>query len=187
MGDLKQEPEDRIQKRLEEQYEGDIPKWAEDFPIDQAKDASLSRRDFIRYLSLVSLGFFTGTVGVWAKSFFEMQRKYVYNRMRIVGPDDLKVGESYVFEIPGIKEHAILVRLDQDSYVAYGQKCTHLQCPVIWKREEKILYCPCHKGYFNGESGNVLAGPPERPLPKLKLEVATDGIYFVGMERGELV
>lgn len=177
-----QEP---IEKRLKEKFK-DLPKWAEDFPIDQNKDANVSRRDFVRYLGLVSLGFFAGTSGVWIKSLMDSKQKHVYSDMKIIDKNDLKIGESYVFEVPGIKEPAILVRLGQDDFVAFGQKCTHLQCPVIWKKDEKILFCPCHKGAFNGATGDVLYGPPERPLPKLKIEVRGDEVYFTGMERGEL-
>ncbi|MCR4336350.1 MAG: Rieske (2Fe-2S) protein [Candidatus Omnitrophica bacterium] len=177
---------DPIEKRLQEKFK-EIPKWAEDFPLDHPKDANISRRDFIRYLGLVSLGFFATTLGVWVKALFKSQQVHSYTSMKIVDRDDLKIGESYVFEIAGVKEPAILVRLNQDEFVAFGQKCTHLQCPVIWKKDEKILFCPCHKGAFNGTTGDVLYGPPERPLPKLKIDVRTDGIYFVGMERGELV
>ena len=177
--------EDPIKKRLEKKY-SEIPKWAEDFPIDQGKDANLSRRDFVRYLGLVSLGFFTGTVSIWLRSLFPKSAEHA-GRMKIIDRDDLKIGESYVFAIPGAKEQAILIRLSEDQFAAFGQKCTHLQCPVIWKRDEKILFCPCHKGAFNGTTGDVLYGPPERALPKLKIEVAPDGVYCVGMERGQLV
>ena len=177
---------DPIEERLKTKYK-EIPKWAEDFPLDNKKDSDVSRRDFIRYLGLVSLGFFAGTAGVWLKSLFKVQQLHTFHRMKIIDKEDLKIGESYVFEIPNFKEPAILVRLSHDEFVAFGQKCTHLQCPVIWKRDEKILFCPCHKGAFNGATGDVLYGPPERPLPKLKLDIQPDGVYFVGMERGELV
>lgn len=175
-----------IEKRLKDKFK-EVPKWAEDFPIDQDRDSNVSRRDFVRYLGLVSLGFFAGTSGVWLKSIFDSKEKPEYRPMKIIDREDLKIGESYVFEVPGIKEPAILVRLNQDEFVAFGQKCTHLQCPVIWKKDEKILFCPCHKGAFNGTTGDVLYGPPERALPKLKIEVRADGVYFTGMERGELV
>ncbi len=177
---------DPIEKRLTEKFK-EIPKWAEDFPIDQKLDSNISRRDFIRYLGLVSLGFFTGTIGMWIKALLKGEKVHSYTSMKIVDRDDLKIGESYVFKIPGVKEPAILVRLSQDEFVAFGQKCTHLQCPVIWKNDKRIFYCPCHKGAFNGVTGDVLYGPPERPLPKLKIDVTPDGIYFIGMERGELV
>lgn len=175
---------DPIQKRLKDKFK-EVPKWAEDFPLESKKDAHVSRRDFIRYLGLVSLGFFAGTAGVWLSSLFKITPR-AFSRTKIIDREDLKIGESYVFEVSGYKEPAILLRLGQDKFVAFGQKCTHLQCPVIWKKDEKILFCPCHKGAFNAETGNVLYGPPERPLPKLKLEVQPDGIYLVGMERGEL-
>lgn len=176
--------QDPIEKRLQERYR-EVPKWAEDFPIDQNKDSNVSRRDFIRYLGLVSFGFFIGTTGVWLNSLLKITSRSL-PRMKIIDKEDLAIGESYVFEVPGFKESAILVRLNKDDFVAFGQKCTHLQCPVIWKKQEQILFCPCHKGAFNGQSGEVLYGPPERPLPKLKIEVTADGVYFVGMERGEL-
>jgi Rieske Fe-S protein len=179
---------DPIKKRLEEKYKGQVPKWAEDFPLDARKDSDVSRRDFIRYLSLVSFGFFAAIAGVWGQSFLKLRGPAsIMPRLRIIGRDDMKIGDSYVFEIPGVKEHAMLIRLSENDYAAFGQKCTHLQCPVLWKNDQKILYCPCHKGAFEGTTGNVLYGPPERPLPKLKLEIAQDGIYFVGMERGELI
>ncbi len=176
--------ENPIEKRLKNKYKV-TPKWVEDFPIDQQRDSNVSRRDFIRYLGLVSFGFFAGTAGVWLNSLFKMMPR-AFQRMKIIDKEDLKVGESYVFEVPGYKEPAILVRLNQDEFVAFGQKCTHLQCPVIWKKEEKILFCPCHKGAFNGTTGDVLYGPPERALPKLKIEVLSDGVYVTGMERGEM-
>lgn len=178
--------ENPIEKRLQEKFK-EVPKWAEDFPLDSQKDSNVSRRDFIKYLGLVSLGFFAGTFGVWVRSLFKVHESpKQMARFKIVDHDDLPVGGSYVFEVPGHKEPAILVRLNQNDYAAYGQKCTHLQCPVIWKKNEKILFCPCHKGAFSGTTGDVLYGPPERPLPKIKLEVTSDGVYFAGMERGEL-
>ncbi len=159
---------DPIEKRLKEQYK-EIPKWAEDFPLDQNRDSHVSRRDFIRYLGLVSLGFFAGTAGVWVKSWVKSQQVRSYVSKKIIDNEDLGIGEAYVFEIPNIKESAILVRLSADQFVAFGQKCTHLQCPVIWKKDEKIFFCPCHKGTFNGTTGEVLYGPLERALPKLKI------------------
>ena len=177
---------DPIKERLEKKFK-EIPKWAEDFPLDNQKDVNISRRDFIRYLGLVSAGFFIGTAGIWLKSLWGTSPRVSWGRIKIIDKEDLKVGESYVFQIPGIKQPAILVRLSPEKFVAYGQKCTHLQCPVIWKKDENVLFCPCHKGAFKVESGDVLAGPPERPLPKLRIEVSGQEVYFAGMERGELV
>ncbi len=173
------------QERLKDKFKG-TPKWSEDFPLQNKEDSSVSRRDFIRYLALVSFGFFAGTLGVCGKTIFKNMGHAKPFRKRIIAKDDIKIGESYVFAVEGYEEPAILVRLDEDRFVAFGQKCTHLQCPVIWKKDEKILFCPCHRGAFNGETGDVLYGPPERALPKLKIEIVSGDVYCVGFERGEL-
>jgi len=171
-----------IEERLAKKFKT-IPKWAEDFSVEIEEDAKIARRDFIRFLFLVSAGLFTGTVGVLIRSIFRKKKKVVESKpVKIMEEEDIGIGDSYVFEIPETKEPAILVRLARDHYVAYSQKCTHLQCPVLWKKEETKLFCPCHKGAFSIETGEVLYGPPERPLPQVKLAVKKDGIYYVGME-----
>ncbi len=171
---------DPIRERLTQNQE--LPKWAEDFPVDAKADGHVARRDFIRFLFLVSLGLFTGTAGVLAKSWWS--QKYPPAEpapFRIIGRDDLAVGGSYVFMLPEKKEPIILIRLADKEYVAYSQKCTHLQCPVIWRQDESKILCPCHHGAFDVKTGGVLYGPPERPLPAAKIGIRPDGIYFEGM------
>ncbi|MDE2026921.1 MAG: ubiquinol-cytochrome c reductase iron-sulfur subunit [Candidatus Omnitrophica bacterium] len=174
-----------IQKRLKKKF-GDMPKWAEDFSIEATQDKEISRRDFIRFLGLVSLGLFTGTLGILVRSLFFHSEGNTLTCVKISG-NDLSIGESRTFTIPGKREPGILVRLSENRYVAYGQKCTHLQCPVLWKKEENKLMCPCHNGAFDVTDGHVLYGPPERPLPVLDVEARSDGIYFMGIKSGMLV
>ena len=170
-----------VTERLAKKFKS-IPKWAEDFSVDSLEDTDISKRDFIRFLSLVSFGLFTGMLGVFLKSFFHRQRAPVGPMpAKIIDRNDLGIGDSYVFQIPGRREPAILVRLGENQYVAYSQKCTHLQCPVMWRREESRLVCPCHKGAFSIQTGAVLYGPPERALTQIKLVIRPDGIYCVGV------
>jgi len=176
---------DEPQKRLTEKFK-ELPKWAEDFSIEAKQEKDVSRRDFIRFLALVSFGLFTGTAGVYLRSLFGGHEP-VLNDTKIAEINDLAVGESRSFTIPGRKEPGILVRLGEKEYVAYGQKCTHLQCPVLWKKDEHKLICPCHNGAFAVEDGRVLYGPPERPLPQLEVEQRADGVYFVGVKSGMMV
>jgi Rieske Fe-S protein len=51
---------------------------------------------------------------------------------------------------------------------------------VLWEEREEALVCPCHDGRFSAVTGEVLAGPPPRPLPRIDLEERDDGIYAVG-------
>ena len=41
------------------------------------------------------------------------------------------------------------------------------------------MHCPCHEGLFDAATGNVLAGPPIRPLPLIQLARQNGIIYAV--------
>lgn len=60
---------------------------------------------------------------------------------------------------------------------AFSAVCTHLGCIVRWESGMEHLYCACHGGMFNRE-GQVVGGPPPRPLPSYPVEVR-DGHVFV--------
>ena len=47
--------------------------------------------------------------------------------------------------------------------VAFSQQCTHLSCAVVPQPEQNRLFCPCHEGAFDLQSGRPIAGPPNRP------------------------
>lgn len=48
--------------------------------------------------------------------------------------------------------------------------CTHLGCGVSWSAERKAFLCPCHGGVYAAD-GQVIAGPPPRPLTRLPFVV----------------
>lgn len=48
--------------------------------------------------------------------------------------------------------------------------CTHTACQVAWEPDREIYRCACHEGFFDAD-GQVLAGPPERPLRRLPVRV----------------
>jgi Rieske Fe-S protein len=68
------------------------------------------------------------------------------------------------------------------ALVAYGQQCSHLSCAVVPAPEQDRLRCPCHNGFFEIREGRPVAGPPRRPLPRIKLEVRGGVIYATGVE-----
>jgi len=74
----------------------------------------------------------------------------------------------------------ILVRTADGAYHAYGQKCTHLSCPVYYAREHQRLECPCHEGAFDAATGNVLYGPPPRPLDAIEVEMRDGQVWATG-------
>jgi len=102
------------------------------------------------------------------------------NRVKIADLADIKKGDSLNFNYPSEEEPAILVHTKAGELKAYNNKCTHLQCPVFYEHEQEVLLCPCHRGFFDLNNGHPLAGPPQRELPLIELEVENDIVYAVG-------
>ena len=66
---------------------------------------------------------------------------------------------------------AILVNTPEGKLVALTAVCTHLACTVRFEAETETLFCPCHNGRFD-LGGNVLSGPPPRPLETFAVTVS---------------
>lgn len=156
------------------------PLWQQDFPINRGEELNNSRRQFLKFLGLTSLAFFTGTLGVAIKALFEDRRTEGLPAVRIASLASVPEGGSVNFHYPDESYPAILVHLPGGKLVAYEQRCTHLLCPVLYEHERGRLFCPCHEGVFDPETGERTAGPPPRPLNKIKLDVRGGDIYAVG-------
>lgn len=63
------------------------------------------------------------------------------------------------------------------NFVVYSRVCSHLGCLVRWDEGKDQFFCPCHGAVFDS-TGNVVAGPPPRPMDKLPVKVE-DGILYV--------
>ena len=72
----------------------------------------------------------------------------------------------------------LIVRRDESHYYALASTCTHSHaCHVTWDPTREQLICPCHRGIFDLQ-GNVVAGPPPRPLEAREV-VVRDGNVLV--------
>lgn len=157
------------------------PKWRHDFPVDAGREDDIERRDFIKFMVLVSGAFATGHVWILAKD--RVQREHCpLPEQAIARVADVKVGSAYSFNYPGPDDPCLLVRADEQTFLAYDQKCTHLSCAVLPRVEERTLECPCHHGSFDLMTGRPTAGPPRRPLPRIVLEVRNGTVYAKGVE-----
>ena len=70
-----------------------------------------------------------------------------------------------------------IYRETEDLVKAYSNICTHLACRVNWIEDEEIYFCPCHDGGFNID-GEVVAGPPPRPLFEYETKVEDDTLFI---------
>ena len=157
------------------------PVWLRDFPHTSAGEDAVSRRLFTRYLIGASGVFAASTLGaaVWTS----LRDLDAGEPAPIIGLADLAEGDVHLFRYPGPDDPAILIHLAGGALVAYSQKCTHLGCVVFYEPEEADLVCPCHEGIFDPTTGDPTAGPPERPLPVIALEVRDDTVWALGIRR----
>ena len=83
-------------------------------------------------------------------------------------------------ELGGTKNEA-------SAFRAYSMVCLHLWC--LWKywpdEGRKRGECPCHGSMYDPITGTAYVGPasvqasPSNTLPKLTLEVASDGLIYI--------
>ncbi|MGD9997527.1 MAG: ubiquinol-cytochrome c reductase iron-sulfur subunit [Ilumatobacteraceae bacterium] len=158
------------------------PVWRQDFPLTSAGEDEVTRREFVRYLVLASGGFAAGGVAIatWSslRSINEGEPR------AIVALADVPEGTAHLFDYPTSADPAILVHLPGGELRAFSQQCTHLGCVVYYQPDTGEMECPCHEGHFDAESGDVVSGPPQRPLGRIDVEVR-DGTVWALAARGE--
>lgn len=152
-----------------------------EFPYERDEEAQVTRREFCNFLGVTSAALFVGAAGFGGKAALDARRTETFVPVKIEGAQVLVPGTSLNFRYPTERDSAILVRTLDGSYHAFGQKCTHLSCPVYFAREHQRLECPCHEGAFNAQTGDVLYGPPPRPLDAVSLDVRENGeVWAIG-------
>jgi len=157
------------------------PKWRRDFPIDSDQDDYVSRRELVKFIVLTSGALAAGQVWLLLKSLLE-QGFAVTPAVAIAAVDELPIGGAKTFEYPAGSSPRLLVRTGEAAFVAYDQQCTHLLCPVVPVFDQGRLHCPCHNGSFELATGRPVAGPPQRPLPRVTLDVRGRTVYATGIE-----
>ncbi len=157
------------------------PRWRQDFPIEQAKDHYVARRDFTKFMVLISFAFGVGQVWIGVQNWLRRRQGEPPVR-EITTVDQLAVGAALQFHYPTDGDNALLLRLDEQTFVAYRDQCTHLMCAVRPRFDTGQLHCPCHEGFFEMATGRAIKGPPRRPLPQVTLKISGGVIYATGVE-----
>jgi cytochrome b6-f complex iron-sulfur subunit len=85
---------------------------------------------------------------------------------------DFKVGEVIYFR----KERTFIQR-EEGGFLALSAVCPHLHCVVNWNQMLRKFECPCHGAKFN-QYGEVLEGPPPRPLDLYELQIVDEKLVI---------
>jgi Rieske Fe-S protein len=154
------------------------PKWRRDFPFTAAGEEEVTRREFVRYLTVGSVGAALGST--WLAASAQLREPVEREELEVVALDDIPVPGSYLFRYPTEDDPAILIRPTSDELHGYSQRCTHLACVVYYEDDEQELICPCHDGHFDAADGRNISGPPQRPLNRIDLDIRDGVVWAVG-------
>jgi Rieske Fe-S protein len=77
-----------------------------------------------------------------------------------------------------INQTVYAITEDGQNVTVFSDACTHLSCKVHWEEERDAFVCPCHDGIFDKE-GNVVAGPPPKPLYRFEAKVENDQLTIL--------
>ena len=160
-------------------------RWQKDFPVPSAEDSYVTRREFTKFLGLTSVAFLLGTLATTGRTLAKRLLGQPSPSVAVAGVGELPVGGYKLFKYRK-SDPGILLRLSEDKFVAFDQRCTHLSCPVIFDAAASQLVCPCHAGYFSAEDGRPLAGPPKRALARLEVTTQNAQVYVRRVEEGRV-
>jgi len=91
---------------------------------------------------------------------------FTFSRLRQVGWKRTKVNRI-----------AYAIQDAAGNLTVLSDVCTHLGCKVRWLPEQGAFGCPCHDGVFDRQ-GNVVSGPPPRPLDRFEYKVEDDQLLI---------
>lgn len=156
------------------------PAWESDFPQERLETQHVTRREFAKFLVVVSGGMAAASAAVAVRDDLVPRASFATGGTTVCRLSDVPVGGTKAFVVPGTSLPGILVRPDADTVRAFEQKCTHLSCAVFYSPEKAHIVCPCHNGGFDARTGQVLYGPPPRPLHQFTVEVRGDDVVLTG-------
>ena len=159
-----------------ERYEHE---WRQEFPYPWDEDEIITRRDTLRFF-VGCTGALCAATGVLA-ILGNLPKGDAVKHVFVANVDEIKPNDWRVFDFPDNYSQGIVINLPGKGLVAYSNVCTHLSCAVVYTGDGEHLHCPCHEGLFDVTTGNVLAGPPTRPLSLIQLAIEDGKIYAVRM------
>lgn len=135
----------------------------------------MKRRRFLKFLTSI-LGL--SAIGAFAYPllrFLSPLEAGLKAKSVVIAKSEIPLGATKDLVVRGVP--AIVINRKEKGYIVLSKVCTHLGCLVKYEKERLLLICPCHAGTFDLE-GNVISGPPPRPLQKFPFRVEGDNILI---------
>jgi cytochrome b6-f complex iron-sulfur subunit len=122
---------------------------------------------------------------VWAALPLGVVLRYLWPKtVEVVTVKEMVLGKLADFP-PGTAKNfqfgslaALFIHTPDGKLHAYKAKCSHLGCTVQYQEPGNKIYCACHGGTYDPNSGKNVAGPPPKPLGLLVAEVVNGEIVI---------
>ncbi len=142
--------------------------------LDQSQH---SKRDFLKY-------FLGGGILAWLGAVFYPVLAYLKPpKQGDVEVTSVKAGKlSEIEKESGTivrfgNKPVLMVRTAEGEVHAFSATCTHLDCTVQFRKDMGVIWCACHNGKYD-LNGQVVGGPPPRPLDEYRVIVQADEIII---------
>jgi menaquinol-cytochrome c reductase iron-sulfur subunit len=152
----------------------------------------LSRREFSSIAIWSIGGLITAAFGLPAVAYIigpALQNRDTQNWLPLGAVSKIELGVPTLFKVKVQRKTGWIVNEDEISvyvrtddgrtFTAMSNVCTHLGCRVRWAGDQKQFFCPCHNGVFD-EAGNVVSGPPPKPLNQYEVKVENGQLSILG-------
>ncbi|MCL4273104.1 MAG: ubiquinol-cytochrome c reductase iron-sulfur subunit [Anaerolineales bacterium] len=152
---------------------------------------NFSRRDFIKTTTVIIGGCIGVAIGIPSIVYL------LSPSLRETGNDsliDLGPLENYPIGVPTRYDFTLtrvngwertatnyglyVVRRNEEEARVFSDICTHLGCRVTWQPDQEHYISPCHDGHFD-VLGNVISGPPPRPLDEFATEMENGNLFVI--------
>lgn len=156
------------------------------------EEKKVSRKEFLSVVTFAIGGLITAVLGIPAIAYIiapARKRNGQENWIRLGSTSKVEIGTPTLFKtnvehqtgwITSEEELSFYILTDNGrDFIAMSNICTHLGCRVRWIADKELFFCPCHNAEYDKE-GNVLAGPPPRPLNRYDVKVENDELYVLG-------
>ncbi len=146
--------------------------------VDKNNSEDVNRRGFFkRILMGVGVTLSYGTGAVYGLQFLlPAKKKDRFRKILVTSLKDIPKDKGKTFK--DLQGREMLLVNTNEGLKAISTTCTHLGCKSYWEPENTRFFCPCHDGVFD-VNGNVVSGPPPRPLDKYEVEVDENDNVFV--------
>ncbi len=156
------------------------------------EEEKISRRNFLQIITLAIGGLISAAVAIPGVAYIigpSIKTSKDKEWIRLGSVTKVELGTPTLFKttiqrqsgwIESEEELSIYVLTDNGrDFIAMSNICTHLGCRVRWIPDQSQFFCPCHNGIFD-KDGNVVAGPPPKPLNKYEVKVENNQLLVLG-------